>query len=460
MEAARQPGGCSQLCLSPSRRPLLPGSHLLSLVGCRTASRHRLAPVSPPPRYARSWPRQAVPPVPYPARQPQTCLHARCRPPRPRYAAAACAAAGPHLGRELLAEPLHVADHVRGGQAADAGVNEVGHLSEGGGPVGGRGKGASRERPAGNRLEKEAPRPRGRGCLKRPQRAVLPRSAGSCRTRARCCALAWSRPVLLRPSLNPLLGGVVSARTLEPPVPSSAAQLPPGGAPHRSKRALMGCFTLPPMSCPGRHLHPAAPSSPFLPRSRPPPLTASPPAWSSGCPRCTCARWRCRTCLAAQWGRERATARREGISGGDPGVGCVRAAPRRARAFLPHRQAATTQHPPPAPPSPDLSASWHLARFSSRRVSAWKFLRGMLGAFSMAISALVLQGLPTTSTLQLRSAASFSARPCGEGRSYALHWVFGGASRGEAAVPGAQLAWLVPTGLACDAEPRSCAAVP
>ncbi len=39
-----------------------------------------------------------------------------------------------------------------------------------------------------------------------------------------------------------------------------------------------------------------------------------------------------------------------------------------------------------------------LARFWSRRVMAVKFSRGMLGAFIMAISALVLAGLPTTST--------------------------------------------------------------
>lgn len=38
-------------------------------------------------------------------------------------------------------------------------------------------------------------------------------------------------------------------------------------------------------------------------------------------------------------------------------------------------------------------------------------LRGMLGAFSIAIIAFVLHGLPTTTTLQLRSAASFRAWP-------------------------------------------------
>ena len=47
-----------------------------------------------------------------------------------------------------------------------------------------------------------------------------------------------------------------------------------------------------------------------------------------------------------------------------------------------------------------LSASWHLALFSSSLVRAWKFLRCSRGAFSMQMRVLVLQGFPTTSTLQ------------------------------------------------------------
>ena len=53
-----------------------------------------------------------------------------------------------------------------------------------------------------------------------------------------------------------------------------------------------------------------------------------------------------------------------------------------------------------------------MARFSSSRVSAWKFLRSRLGAFSIAMSALVLQGFPTTHTTHVGLATLFSALPC------------------------------------------------
>lgn len=48
--------------------------------------------------------------------------------------------------------------------------------------------------------------------------------------------------------------------------------------------------------------------------------------------------------------------------------------------------------------TPALLASWNLARFSSRRVSAWKFSLGMDGALAAQMRALVLHGLPTTTT--------------------------------------------------------------
>lgn len=62
--------------------------------------------------------------------------------------------------------------------------------------------------------------------------------------------------------------------------------------------------------------------------------------------------------------------------------------------WLPHTATRSTD----VKKTPALLASWNLARFSSRRVRAWKFSLGMEGALAAAMSALVLQGLPTTMT--------------------------------------------------------------
>ena len=63
--------------------------------------------------------------------------------------------------------------------------------------------------------------------------------------------------------------------------------------------------------------------------------------------------------------------------------------------------------------TPSLAASSDTARLWSRRVMAVKRLGSRSGAFDWAMSALVLAGLPTTSTLTSRLAASLSALPCG-----------------------------------------------
>ena len=60
---------------------------------------------------------------------------------------------------------------------------------------------------------------------------------------------------------------------------------------------------------------------------------------------------------------------------------------------------------------PVFAASWLSARLWSRRSMAVKFSRGRLGALFMAIQALVLAGLPTTSTFTLRLAALSRALP-------------------------------------------------
>ena len=60
----------------------------------------------------------------------------------------------------------------------------------------------------------------------------------------------------------------------------------------------------------------------------------------------------------------------------------------------------------------ELVRDLRLARFSSSRVMAWNCAFGMSGAEWHAINALVLQGLPTTSTLTLVFALSFNALPC------------------------------------------------
>src|SRR5690242_11785614 len=63
---------------------------------------------------------------------------------------------------------------------------------------------------------------------------------------------------------------------------------------------------------------------------------------------------------------------------------------------------------------PVLAASWDMARLWSRRIMALKFLAGMRGALDEAISALVLAGLPTTSTFTFFLAAALSALPWAE----------------------------------------------
>ena len=64
-------------------------------------------------------------------------------------------------------------------------------------------------------------------------------------------------------------------------------------------------------------------------------------------------------------------------------------------------------------PTPSLSASWATARFWSSLVMAVKRSRGTSGALLSAISALVLAGLPTTSTRTSSAAPAFRASPCG-----------------------------------------------
>src|SRR5690348_10692419 len=63
---------------------------------------------------------------------------------------------------------------------------------------------------------------------------------------------------------------------------------------------------------------------------------------------------------------------------------------------------------------PVLAASWDMARLWSSRIMALKFLAGMRGALEEAISALVLAGLPTTSTFTFFLAAALSALPWAE----------------------------------------------
>ena len=63
--------------------------------------------------------------------------------------------------------------------------------------------------------------------------------------------------------------------------------------------------------------------------------------------------------------------------------------------------------------APVFSASCDMARLWSRRTIAVKHFGSRSGAFCCAISALVLAGLPTTSTFTLRLACSFIALPCG-----------------------------------------------
>ena len=63
--------------------------------------------------------------------------------------------------------------------------------------------------------------------------------------------------------------------------------------------------------------------------------------------------------------------------------------------------------------TPALIASWPAARLWSSRVRALKRSAGMSGALLRAMSALVLAGLPVTSTLTSSAAWSLSARPCG-----------------------------------------------
>ena len=62
--------------------------------------------------------------------------------------------------------------------------------------------------------------------------------------------------------------------------------------------------------------------------------------------------------------------------------------------------------------APVLAASCEIARLWSRRVSAEKRSRGMSGALLIAISALVLAGLPVTPIRTSSAATSFSALPC------------------------------------------------
>ena len=63
--------------------------------------------------------------------------------------------------------------------------------------------------------------------------------------------------------------------------------------------------------------------------------------------------------------------------------------------------------------TPSLAASCLIARLWSRRVRAEKRSVGMSGALLMAMSALVLAGLPVTVTRMSSAATSLSALPCG-----------------------------------------------
>src|SRR5579859_1687320 len=63
---------------------------------------------------------------------------------------------------------------------------------------------------------------------------------------------------------------------------------------------------------------------------------------------------------------------------------------------------------------PVLAASCDRERLWSRRIIALKFFLGMRGALEEAISALVLAGLPTTSTFTFFLAAAFKALPWAE----------------------------------------------
>ena len=63
--------------------------------------------------------------------------------------------------------------------------------------------------------------------------------------------------------------------------------------------------------------------------------------------------------------------------------------------------------------APAFLASWVIARFWSRRVMAVKRSAGTPSAFCWAISALVLAGLPTTSTLRSSAAPAARASPWG-----------------------------------------------
>ena len=60
---------------------------------------------------------------------------------------------------------------------------------------------------------------------------------------------------------------------------------------------------------------------------------------------------------------------------------------------------------------PVLAASWAMARLWSRRVMAVKRPSSMFGALCMAMRALVLAGLPTTSTRTSSAALSERALP-------------------------------------------------
>jgi hypothetical protein len=62
--------------------------------------------------------------------------------------------------------------------------------------------------------------------------------------------------------------------------------------------------------------------------------------------------------------------------------------------------------------APALRASWAFARLWSSRVMAEKRSLGTLGALFIAINALVLAGLPTTSTRTSSAAFSEIALPC------------------------------------------------
>ena len=59
-----------------------------------------------------------------------------------------------------------------------------------------------------------------------------------------------------------------------------------------------------------------------------------------------------------------------------------------------------------------LAANWATARLWSRRVMAVNWPGFSFGALRMAMRALVLAGLPTTSTLTAREAESDRALPC------------------------------------------------